>query len=157
MGVSDLSLFNSLAFGLDGSTSNLQQVEQELATGKQVNQPSDNPTAYASSQVLNAQESAVSNDLVLGQQVQSQLTTASNALSNVTSSINSAITIATQGADSSINTSEMATLGFSGAIDPAAGARRSELSVWRFVFVRRQPGTGPSLRHQRELQRRQRN
>jgi len=76
-----------------------------------VNQTSDNPAAYASAQVLNAQESAVSNDLVLGQQVQSQLTTASNALSDVSTSIDSAISVATQGADSSISTSEMATLG----------------------------------------------
>lgn len=111
MGVSDLSIFSSLAFGLDNATSNLQQVEQELATGKSVSQPSDNPTAFASSQVLSAQESAVSNDLVLGQQVQSQLSTASNALSNVSTSIDSAISIATQGADSSISTTEMATLG----------------------------------------------
>jgi flagellar hook-associated protein 3 FlgL len=110
-GVSDLSLFSSLAFGLDSATSNLQQVEDQLATGKSVNQPSDNPAAYASAQVLNAQESAVSNDLVLGQQVQSQLTTASNALSDVSTSIDSAISVATQGADSSISTSEMATLG----------------------------------------------
>src|SRR5580658_6299866 len=110
-GVSDLSLFSSLAFGLDSATSNLQQVEDQLATGKSVNQPSDNPAAYASAQVLNAQESAVSNDLVLGQQVQSQLTTASNALSDVSTSIDSAISVATQGADSSISTSEMTTLG----------------------------------------------
>jgi flagellar hook-associated protein 3 FlgL len=111
MAVSDITLFSSLAFGLDGTTSSLQQVEQQLATGKQVNEPSDNPLAYAGAQVLTAQDSAVSNDTVLAQQVQSQLNTASNALSDVTSSVNSAISIATQGADSSINTTEMATLG----------------------------------------------
>jgi len=111
MAVPDISLFNTLAFGLDGTTSSLQQVEQNIATGKQVNQPSDNPLAYASSQVLGAQESAVSNDILLAQQVQAQLSTASNALSSVTNSINSALSIATQGSDASINTTEMATLG----------------------------------------------
>jgi flagellar hook-associated protein 3 FlgL len=111
MAVSDITLFSSLAFGLDGTTSSLQQVEQQLATGKQVNEPSDNPLAYAGAQVLTAEDSAVSNDTVLAQQVQSQLNTASNALSDVTSSVNSAISIATQGADSSINTTEMTTLG----------------------------------------------
>jgi flagellar hook-associated protein 3 FlgL len=111
MAVPDITLFSSLAFGLDGTTSSLQQVEQNLSTGKQVNQPSDNPLAYASSQVLSAQESAVSNDILLAQQVQAQLSTSSNALSDVTNSINSALSIATQGSDSSINTTEMATLG----------------------------------------------
>jgi len=111
MAVPDLTLFNSLAFGLDSATSNLQEVQTQLATGKKVNQPSDNPTAYASAQVLNAQASAVSNDVLLGQQVQAQLSTADNALSDVGNSINSAITLATQGSDSSINTAQMATLG----------------------------------------------
>ncbi|HVN27729.1 MAG TPA: hypothetical protein VMT64_04545, partial [Candidatus Binataceae bacterium] len=111
MAVPDITLFNSLAFGLDGTTSSLQQIEQQLATGKQVNQPSDNPLAYASAQELTAQNSAVSNDLVLAQQVQAQLNTASNALSNVANSINSALSIATQGSDASINTTQMATMG----------------------------------------------
>ena len=111
MAVPDLSLFNSLAFALDGTTSNLQQVQTQLATGKKVSQPSDDPNAYAAAQILNAQSSAVSNDILLAQQVQAQLGTADNELSNVTDSINSAISIATQGADGSTNTSEMATLG----------------------------------------------
>jgi flagellar hook-associated protein 3 FlgL len=111
MSVPDLTIFSSLAFGLDNATSNLQTVQTQLATGKQVNQPSDNPTAYANAQMLNAQASAVSNDTLLGQQVQAQLSTADNALSDVGNSINSAITLATQGSDASINTAQMATLG----------------------------------------------
>lgn len=111
MAVPDLSLFNSLAFALDGATSNLQQIQTQLATSKKVNQPSDDPDAFASAQILNAQSSAVSNDILLAQQVQAQLSTADNALSNVTDSLNSAISVATQGADGSINTTEMATLG----------------------------------------------
>jgi flagellar hook-associated protein 3 FlgL len=111
MAVPDLTLFNSLAFALDGTTSNLQEVQQQLASGKRVNQPSDDPNAYAAAQLLNAQASAVSNDILLAQQVQAQLSTADSALSNVTNSINSAISIATQGADGSVNTSTMATLG----------------------------------------------
>src|SRR5579862_1936162 len=97
MAVSDLSLFTSTAYALDNVTSNLQQIEQQVASGKSVNQPSDDPTAYASADVLSAQASALSNDNLLGQQVQSQLSTADNALSNVANSIDSAISIATQG------------------------------------------------------------
>jgi flagellar hook-associated protein 3 FlgL len=111
MSVPDLSLFSSLAYSLDNSTANLQQIEQQIATGKQVLQPSDNPTAYAASQVLSAQQSAVSNDLVLAQQVQAQLTTADGALANVGNAINSALSIATQGASATTSPSAMATLG----------------------------------------------
>jgi len=111
MSVPDLSLFSSLAYSLDNTTSNLQQIEQQIATGKQVLQPSDNPTEYAASQVLGAQQSAVSNDVVLAQQVQAQLNTADGALSNAGNAIDSAISIATQGANATTSPSTMATLG----------------------------------------------
>jgi len=111
MGVSDLSLFNSLAYSLDNTTSSLAQIEQQIATGNQVLQPSDNPTEYAASQVLTAQNSAVSNDLALAQQVQAQLTTADGALSNVGNAVDSAISIATEGANATTSPSSMATLG----------------------------------------------
>jgi flagellar hook-associated protein 3 FlgL len=111
MAVSDLSLFTSTAFALDNTTSNLQQIEQQMATGKSVIQPSDDPTAYASADILSAQQSALSNDNLLGQQVQAQLSTADNALSGVATSINSAISIATQGSSGTVSTSDMATLG----------------------------------------------
>lgn len=111
MTVADLSLFNLLSTSLDNTSSSLQQVETQLATGKQVIQPSDDPNAYAAAEVLNAQSSAVSNDLVLAQQVQAQLTTADGALANVGNAIDSAISIATQGADATTSASTMATLG----------------------------------------------
>jgi len=111
MAVSDLSLFTSTAFALDNTTSNLQQVEQEVGSGKRVNQPSDDPTAYANADILSAQASALSNDNLLAQRVQAQLSTADNALSGVGTSVNSAIAIATQGADGSVTTSQMASLG----------------------------------------------
>jgi len=111
MGVSDLSLYSSLAYSLTNTSSNLEQVEEQIATGKQVVVPSDNPTEYAASQVLGAQQSAVSNDLVLAQQVQAQLNTANGALSNVSNAIDSAISVATEGANATTSTSTMTTLG----------------------------------------------
>jgi flagellar hook-associated protein 3 FlgL len=111
MGVSDLSLFNSLAYSLDNNTSSLAQIEQQIATGNQVLQPSDNPTDYAASQVLSAQNSAVSNDLVLAQQVQAQLTTADGALANVGNAVDSAIAVATEGSNATTSPAQMATLG----------------------------------------------
>jgi hypothetical protein len=65
---------------------------------------------YAGAQLLNTQQSAVSNDLSLAQQSQGRLSTIDNTLSTVADAINSAITTATQGADGSVSTSQMATL-----------------------------------------------
>jgi len=111
MTIADLSLFSSLGSSLDSTENNLQQIEIDLATGKDVNQPSDNPTAYAGAQVLNAEQSAISNDLLLGQQTQSQLNTASSALSNVSDAINSALSIATEGSNGILSSSAMQALG----------------------------------------------
>jgi len=111
MAVPDLTLFNRMAFALDNTTSSLQQVQQQMASGKKVNQPSDNPMAFAQASVLSAQNSALSNDTLLGQQVQAQLSTADNALSSAANSINSAITIATEASDAVTSTSSMAGLG----------------------------------------------
>lgn len=109
--VPDLTLFDSLAFSLDQTTSKIQLTEQQLATGKRVIQPSDDPVAYSEAQLFNQQQSAVSNDLLLVQQTQGRLATADNALANVALSINSALVSATQGADGSADPAQMKTIG----------------------------------------------
>jgi flagellar hook-associated protein 3 FlgL len=111
MAISDLSLFSSAAFALDNTTASIQGVEQSLASGKQVAVPSDNLVNYAQAQLLSAQSSAVTNDINIGQQVQGSLTTANNALSDVANWLDSATSIASQGSDGTISTSQMATLG----------------------------------------------
>jgi flagellar hook-associated protein 3 FlgL len=108
--ISDLSQFNSLGSALDRVTSNLQQIQQQLATGKRVNAPSDDPAAYATASSLNAEQSAASNDAALGAQIQGRLTTMDGAFATAANAINSAITTATQGADATVNASQMATL-----------------------------------------------
>jgi flagellar hook-associated protein 3 FlgL len=109
--VPNLTLIDSLAFSLDQTTSKLQLTEQQLATGKRVMQPSDDPVAYSEAQLSNQAQSAVSNDLALAQQTQGRLATVDNALASVTSSINSALVSATQGADGSITPAQMQTIG----------------------------------------------
>jgi flagellar hook-associated protein 3 FlgL len=104
-------MFSSVAFALDNTTAEIQGVEQSVASGKQVVVPSDNLVNYAQAQLLSAQSSAVTNDINIGQQVQGSLTTANNALSDVANWLDSATSIATQGSDGSLNTSQMATLG----------------------------------------------
>jgi flagellar hook-associated protein 3 FlgL len=111
MAISDLSLFSSMTYALDQTTANLQSIEQSLATGKQVVEPSDNLVNYGQAQLLGARASAVNNDINTGQQVQGLLTSADNSLASVGNWADSALSIATQGADGSVSTAQMATLG----------------------------------------------
>src|SRR5271157_1505764 len=107
MAVADITLFDNLAFSLDSVMNQIQQTEVQLGTGKRVNQPSDDPVAYGTAVVLNAQESAAKNDVSLAQQIQGKLTTADGSLASATNAINSAIALATEGADGSLNTNQM--------------------------------------------------
>ncbi|HJU09814.1 MAG TPA: hypothetical protein VJ728_03005 [Candidatus Binataceae bacterium] len=111
MVVSDISLFNYLTSALDNTSSQLQLTEQQTATGLRVNQPSDDPAAYAEAKLLSQQESATNSDISVASQAQDQLSTIDNALSGVTNALDSAIQQATQGADSTISTTQMAALG----------------------------------------------
>jgi flagellar hook-associated protein 3 FlgL len=110
MPVADLTLYNSMAYALDQTTGNLQQLEVQMTSGKKVNAPSDDPVALAQSQLLNDEQSAVSNDVTVAQQANAKLTTIDGTLATVADAINSAISNATEGADSSVNTAQMATL-----------------------------------------------
>jgi flagellar hook-associated protein 3 FlgL len=110
MAISDLSLFTSMTAALDNTTANIQSIQQSLASGKQVVAPSDNPVNYGEAQLLSARNSAIANDINTGQQVQGLLTTADNALSEVGNWLNSATSIATQGADGTVSTAQMATM-----------------------------------------------
>jgi flagellin-like hook-associated protein FlgL len=46
--VSNISMFSQLSYSLDQTLGNIQNVEQELGTGKRVSEPSDDPVDYAS-------------------------------------------------------------------------------------------------------------
>ena len=111
MAISDLSMFNSMAFALDDTTSRIQNIQQELASGKRVVQPSDNPVNYGQARLLSARASAIQGDINTGPQVQGLLATADNALDSIGNWLNSAISIATQGADATISPSQMASMG----------------------------------------------
>jgi flagellar hook-associated protein 3 FlgL len=111
MPISNISLFNSLALALNNNANQLQATEQEISTGKSVNQPSANPAAYAESELLTDQQSALTNDVSLATQAQDQLNTISSALTSTANALDSAIQSATQGADATISSSQMQDLG----------------------------------------------
>jgi flagellar hook-associated protein 3 FlgL len=122
MAISDLMLFDTLASSLDSVTSDLQTTQIQLASGKRVNNPSDDPVAYGTSVVLNSQISALNNDVNIAQQIQGKLNSADGALSSASNAIDSALSLAAEAAD--LNASQMAALvpQVSGLISQVIGA-----------------------------------
>ena len=74
MPISDLSMFNSMAAALDNTTANIQTIQQSLASGKQVMSLRITLSTMARLQLLSARNSAVTNDINTGTQVQGLLT-----------------------------------------------------------------------------------
>lgn len=110
MSISEITMFGSLAYAISAVEQNLQQSQTDLATGKQVNQPSDNPAVWERNTLMTASQSAMSNDVTLAGRVQTRLAGADSALSQAENAINAAIATATQGSDASINASQMQSL-----------------------------------------------
>ncbi len=144
MAISDLSLFNSMASALDTATSRIQGVQQSLASGKRVIVPSDDIVNYGQAQLLSSRLSAVATDINTGQQVQGLLNTADNALSNVGNWLNSAISIATQGADGSLSAAEMTTLAgqVQSILDQVIGSANTKYAG-AYMFSGSQTNTAP--------------
>jgi flagellar hook-associated protein 3 FlgL len=111
MSISDLTLFNTLAFSLDNTTANLQTLEQQLSTGKRVNQPSDGPAAFAQGELYTQQQSAITNDVSIATLAQNQLSSTDGALASVNTALDTALQDATQGSDGTLNASQMASIG----------------------------------------------
>jgi flagellar hook-associated protein 3 FlgL len=111
MTIADLTLFGGLATALDSVGSDLVQTQSELATGKSVLKPSDNPAAFAEGQALAQQQSALTNDVALATAAQSSLAVADNALSNAGNALETAVQQATEGSNGTISGAQMTTLG----------------------------------------------
>jgi len=144
MPISDLSMYDSLSYSLDSVLNALQQTETQLGTGKRVNSPSDDPVAYGTSVVLNAQLSAANNDVNLAQAIQGKLTTVSGQLSSASTAIETAIQVATQGADASTSATEMQTLAqqIGGVLDSVISAADTKYDG-AYVFGGNQTLTAP--------------
>ncbi|HLW72255.1 MAG TPA: hypothetical protein VKS22_16715 [Candidatus Binataceae bacterium] len=144
MPVSDLSLFNSLGFALDNTTSGLQTLEQQLATGKQVNQPSDNPSAFAQGELYATKQSAVTNDVSIATLAQGQLSTADNALASVNTALDTAIQDATQGSDGTLNAGQLSAIGqaVGGLLTQVIGAANTQYGA-SYIFGGNQVLTPP--------------
>ncbi len=91
---------------IDSVQSQLLQVQNELTTGKQVNQPSDNPAAAASIETLNqtlAQRQTYSDNI---NSASAQMSEADSTLGNLTTLLQQAETIASSNVGSDVSASQ---------------------------------------------------
>ena len=86
------------------------QAIQELSTGRKVNQPSDNPAAVAGLIVNNAQSGAVNTYLSNISTLQGSMQEADSSLNSVVTALSQAVSLAVEGANSTLNASDRAAL-----------------------------------------------
>ena len=94
---------------IEQSDEALQTAYQQVSTGQKVNAPSDNPAASAAYMTLQSKAASVDQYTTNAESVLSQAQTADSALTSVVSLLNRAVTIGTEGANST-STSDRASL-----------------------------------------------
>jgi flagellar hook-associated protein 3 FlgL len=87
-----------------------QTALRELSTGRRVNSPSDDPTAFAADVENQASQSSTDQYLKNTSNLESLFQTADSTLSSVVSSLNQAISIGTRGANGTLNPTDQKAL-----------------------------------------------
>jgi flagellar hook-associated protein 3 FlgL len=108
--VSDIFFANSVAQDLNNVFDNIQNIETQMATGLAVNQPSDNPAAWGEAQILALDDSALSNDGTLAGAALNRLQAAGSALQQASQALEQAISVATEGSNGTLSTSDLSSL-----------------------------------------------
>jgi flagellar hook-associated protein 3 FlgL len=104
------NLYDNILSGLNSNNQATAIAQEELATGRRVNEPSDDPSATAVAIGIHAQSSQ---DDQFNQNISSVsglLQTADSTLSSVVTALTQAITLGVQAGDGTISTSSRATL-----------------------------------------------
>jgi len=91
-------------YAMQQSQQQLSTALQQVSTGLRVNQISDDPSAYANMVDSLASSASVDQYTKNVSSLQSQMQTADSALSSVTTSLNSAVTLGTEGSNGSLTT-----------------------------------------------------
>jgi flagellar hook-associated protein 3 FlgL len=103
-------LISGMLSGLALDRQQEDQAIQELSTGRKVNQPSDNPAAAAGLIVNNSQASAANSYLSNISSLQATMQMADSTLNSVVTTLSQAVSLAVEGANSTMNQSDRAAL-----------------------------------------------
>ena len=154
MTVSTLALAQTLTDQLSSQETNIAQLQQQLATGKSLNQPSDNPAAVTQVLALSGQASQLTSWQSNTDTASSWLGTANQTANSVLDSMQSAQSLLLQ----SLNQGAQDPDHLPGAGRPAPGRRQQpalpvEHAVRGQAHLRRNLGLSAGLRRERELSR----
>lgn len=134
----------NLVGSLDATSATEQQLTEELASGSRVNQVSDDPVAVGENVLLSAQIGSDDTFSQTASSAESMLQVTDSALSTVVSQLTSAVSLATEGNNGTLNASDLESIG-----NQLAGIRDEVLSLanttymGNYVFSGSQSGTTP--------------
>lgn len=135
---------NNLVASLDQTTVNEQQLSTELSSGVRVNSLSDSPVAAGQNSLLNNEISQDDTFVQTASSEQSMLQVTDSALGSVVSQLTQAISLATEGNNGTLNTSDTAAIA-----KQLSGIRDEVLSIantsylGKYVFSGSQGSTQP--------------
>jgi flagellar hook-associated protein 3 FlgL len=121
---------NDLVNSLDTTSSTEQQLTEELASGSRVNQLSDNPVAVGQNILLSAQIGSDDTFSQTAASAQSMLQVGDSALSTVVSQLTSAISLATEASNGTLNASDMESIS-----NQLSGIRDEVLSLANTTYL----------------------
>jgi flagellar hook-associated protein 3 FlgL len=135
---------NDLAGSLDTASASEQRLTEELASGSRVNQLSDDPVAAGENVLLSAQISSDDTFSQSASSTQSLLQVGDSTLSSVVSQLTSAISLATEANNGTMNASDLESVS-----NQLVGIRDEVMSLanttylGRYIFSGSQGGTAP--------------
>lgn len=110
MRITTQTYFDTALIGIEQQRSAVSQLTQEVASGKAVNTPADNPAAFANAQRLQASSQALSQLSTDNSSLSNQLGLGSQTLSEALSVINNVRSIALQAANGTANAANRSAL-----------------------------------------------
>jgi flagellar hook-associated protein 3 FlgL len=140
----DPQFISSTVAALDATTANEQTLTEELSTGVKVNSLSDNPVAFSQNVLLSAQLSADDTFSQTASSASSLLQVSDSALGSVVTQLNQAVTLATEGNNGTLNSSNLESIAteLSGVRDEVLSLANSSY-LGHYVFSGSQGGTTP--------------
>lgn len=121
---------NTLVGSLDATSASEQQLTEELASGSRVNTLSDDPVAAGENVLLSAQISSDDTFSQTASSAQSLLQVSDSALSTVVSQLTSAVSLATEANNGTLNSGDLASIG-----NQLSGIRDEVLSVANTTYM----------------------
>lgn len=110
MRITTPTYFRTALNGIEQQQSDVSKLTQELATGKKVNSPSDNPTAFANAQRLQSHVQSLNQYATDNANLKNQLGLGSQTLNQSLTVLNSVRSVALQAANGTANSQNRAAL-----------------------------------------------